>query len=460
MQKTDTIAAIATPAGVGGIGTIRISGPNAICAADHIFFAADKKKLADCETHTVHYGFIKDPETLEKTDEVLVTLMRAPRTFTAEDVVEISTHGSPTVLAKVMDLLLGRGIRPAEAGEFTKRAFLNGRIDLSRAEAVLDVIHADSDASLKSAIAQLDGGLARRIDEIRQPLLYCCAQFAAAVDYPDDEIAELTDTTLAEILEQAIAACDHLLATAHDGCMAKNGIACVIAGKPNTGKSSLLNALTNSNRAIVTDIQGTTRDVIEQTLPLDCIALRLFDTAGISETADTVEKIGVQKTLDYIHAADLVLLMLDSSNEITEEDRECAQAAKDKPMLVLLNKSDLDTKTDDSSAATLANGAPILHISTRTGAGLDDLRTAICNLCRTKEIRTADNLLSNLRHIHALKDARASLTSAAQTLKDGMPADMCVIDVNDALEHLGLITGITVSGDIVNEIFANFCVGK
>ncbi len=460
MQKTDTIAAIATPAGVGGIGTIRISGPDAIFAADRIFFAADKKKLADCATHTVHYGFIKHPETLEKTDEVLVTLMRAPRTFTAEDVVEISTHGSPTVLAKVMDLLFGCGVRPAQAGEFTKRAFLNGRIDLSRAEAVLDVIHADSDASLKSAIAQLDGGLARRIDAIRQPLLYCCAQFAAAVDYPDDEIAELTDAALAEILEKAVADCDALLATAQDGCSAKNGIVCVIAGKPNTGKSSLLNALTNSERAIVTDIQGTTRDVIEQTITVDGIALRLFDTAGIRETADTVEQIGVKKTLDYIHAADLVLLMLDSSAEISDEDRDCAKAATGKPCIIVLNKSDLETKTSEDAAKTLAEGAPIVQISTHTGEGLDALRAAICDVCRTKEIRAADNVLSNLRHIHALRDARASLAAAVQTLSAGMPADMCVIDVNDALEHLGLITGLTVSADIVNEIFANFCVGK
>ncbi len=460
MNKTDTIAAIATPPGVGGISTVRISGPDAIRIADCIFFAADKTKLADCASHTVHYGYIKDPETLEKTDEVLVTLMRAPRTFTAEDVVEISTHGSPTVLAKVMDLLLGCGVRPAEAGEFTKRAFLNGRIDLSRAEAVLDVIHADSDASLKSAIAQLDGGLQKRIDAIRSPLLYCCAQFAAAVDYPDDDIAELTDEKLLEILEKSVLECDRLLETAQDGCRAKNGIACVIAGKPNTGKSSLLNALSGAERAIVTDIQGTTRDVIEQTVTIDGIALRLFDTAGIRETTDAVEQIGVKKTLEYIQAADLVLLMLDSSAEMTPEDTECAQAAKDKPMLVVLNKSDLETKTNANAAAALANGAPIVQISTSTGAGMAELRAAICDVCRTKEIRSADNVLTNMRHIHALGDARAALVNAVQTLKSGMPVDMCVIDVNDALEHLGLITGITVSTDIVNEIFANFCVGK
>ena len=460
MSNTDTIAAIATPIGVGGIGTIRISGPMAVAAADHIFFAADKKKLADCDTHTVHYGFIKHPETLEKTDEVLVTLMRAPRTFTAEDVVEISTHGSPTVLAKVMGLLLDYGVRTAEAGEFTKRAFLNGRIDLTRAEAVLDVIHSDSDASLKSAIAQLDGGLEKRINEIRNPLLYCCAQFAAAVDYPDDDIAELTEESLAEILKTSIASCDNLLSTAQDGCAAKNGIACVIAGKPNTGKSSLLNALTHSERAIVTDIQGTTRDVIEQTVTIDGIALRLFDTAGVRETEDTVEQIGVQKTLDYIHAADLILLLLDSSATLTQEDIDCAEAAKDKPLIVVLNKSDLETQTSEADVQELANGAPIVCISTRSGAGLTDLRTAICNTCRTKEIRSADNVLSNLRHIHALKDARDALANAAKTLSDGMPADMCVIDVNAALEHLGLITGLTVSADIVDEIFANFCVGK
>ncbi len=460
MHISDTIAAIATPAGVGGIGTIRISGPDAISAADCIFFAADKKKLADCPTHTVHYGFIKNPETLEKTDEVLVTLMRAPRTFTAEDVVEISTHGSPTVLAKVMDLLFGCGVRIAEAGEFTKRAFLNGRIDLTRAEAVLDVIHADSDASLKSAIAQLDGGLQRRIDEIRQPLLYCCAQFAAAVDYPDDDIAELTDAALAEILEKAVADCDRLLATAQDGCSAKNGIVCVIAGKPNTGKSSLLNALTNSDRAIVTDIQGTTRDVIEQTISIDGIALRLFDTAGIRETEDAVEQIGVRKTMDYIHAADLVLLMLDSSASITDEDKECIAAASGKPCILVLNKSDLESKITLCDAEALANGAPIVQISTHSGEGLDVLRQTIAKLCRTEQIRSADNILSNLRHIRALRDARAALAAAAQTLADGMPADMCVIDVNDALEHLGLITGLTVSSNIVDEIFANFCVGK
>ncbi len=460
MNTTDTIAAIATPQGVGGIGTIRISGPDAVSAADRIFRAADKRSLAERETHTVHYGFVHNPETKEKIDEVLVTLMRAPRTFTAEDVVEISTHGSPTVLSKVMDVLLGSGVRMAEAGEFTKRAFLNGRIDLTRAEAVLDVIHADSDASLKSAIAQLDGGLARRINKIREPLLYCCAQFAAAVDYPDDDIAELTEEKLSEILEKAIADCDSLLATAQDGCMAKNGITCVIAGKPNTGKSSLLNALTHSDRAIVTDIQGTTRDVIEQTVTIDGIALRLFDTAGIRETADAVEQIGVQKTLDYIQAADLVLLLLDSNSALSDEDRECAEAIADKPCIIVLNKSDLETKTDADAASTLRTDAPLVQISTHSGEGLDVLRNTICEICRTKQIRAADNVLSNLRHIRALRDARTALCAAAQTLADGMPADMCVIDVNAALEHLGLITGLSVSADIVNEIFANFCVGK
>ena len=459
-MKTDTIAAIATPVGVGGIGVIRISGDDAFDIADKIFISPNGTHISDMTSHTLHYGHIIDSSDGEVIDEVMVSVMRAPRTFTAEDTVEISTHGSPLVLQKVLSLTLAAGARMASAGEFTRRAFLNGRIDLSRAEAIIDVIHADSDLSLKNAINQLEGGLLNEIEKIRQPLLYVSAQFAAEVDYPDDDVADLSEESLLKTLCDAIAQCDTLIASGSAGRIAKEGIVCVIAGKPNVGKSSLLNELTNSQRAIVTDIEGTTRDVIEQSTIINGVMVRFFDTAGIRNADDTVEKIGVDRSRDCIKDADIVLVLFDVGSALTDEDIETLALTKDKKRIVVINKSDLVPALDMDALTKMTMGDTLVHISTKTGLGLDALKSAISDMCSLGSSGSGGALVSNMRHLHALGDARASLISALDTLKSRMPMDMCTIDISAALESLGLISGATVSSDIVDKIFAEFCVGK
>lgn len=456
----DTIAAIATPVGVGGIGVIRISGDDAFSVADKVFVKGNGETLGGAKTHTLHYGHIKNPATGETVDEVMAAVMRAPRTFTGEDVVEISTHGSPLVLKKVLALILGAGARMAQAGEFTKRAFLGGRIDLTRAEAVLDVIHADSDVSLKNAVNQLEGGLLYEIDKIREPLLYTSAQFAAAVDYPDDEIADLSEESLRETLVEAIGKCEKLIAGADMGRIAKEGIVCVIAGRPNVGKSSLLNSLTHSERAIVTDIEGTTRDVIEESVIIDGVAIRLFDTAGIRDAGDAVEKIGVDRSKNYIESADLVLLVFDSGEPLSDEDMDMLSLTEGKKRIVVINKSDLEQKIDAEKIRAIAKTDAVVNISTKTENGIDELRSAISHICSLGEVVSSGALVTNMRHAEALREAKSALEGALVTLDSGMPMDMCSIDVATALESLGLITGVSVSADIVDKIFAEFCVGK
>lgn len=459
-NQIDTIAAIATPPGVGGIGVIRVSGPHAFELAGKVFRTPSGAGLCDAPSHTIHYGHIIEPKTGNVVDEAMATVMRAPRTFTAEDVVELSTHGSPAVLQKTLGLLLQAGARMAQAGEFTKRAFLNGRVDLARAEAVLDVIHADSDASIKNAVSQLEGGLSRQIEQIRAPLLYTAAQFAAAVDYPDDEIADLSEEGLHITLTEAVSACDTLLAGADSGRIAKEGLRCILAGKPNVGKSSLLNALTQSQRAIVTEVAGTTRDVIEESISIDGVALRLFDTAGLRETGDAVEKIGVDRTRQYIESADLVLALFDNAVPITEEDKEILALTAQKKRIIVVNKSDLAAAYDLSALQEQVGGDPIVAISAKTNDGVETLRRTIASTCSLGAVSASSTLVSNLRHIEALTAAKAALAGALETLDSGMPMDMCIIDISAALESLGQITGASVSADIVDEIFAQFCVGK
>ncbi len=460
MNIKDTIAAISTPIGTGGLGVIRISGDDAVKIADKIFVSPKGNALCDAPSHTIHYGHIKDPETNEIADEVLVSLMRAPKTFTAEDVVEISTHGSPTVLKKVLLLIVKHGARLAEAGEFTKRAFLNGRIDLSRAEAVIDVINSNSEASLNTALSQLEGSLYNAIEEIREPLLYALAQFAAAVDYPDEEISELTESSLEEILDNCILKCDTLLDGANDGRIAKEGICCVLAGCPNVGKSSLLNTLSGASRAIVTDIEGTTRDIIEESIIIDSIAIRLIDTAGIRDTEDEVEKIGVEKCKDYINAADIALVILDSSRHLKEEDIEVLKITEAKKRIILLNKTDLPAVLTEDEIKDYTNGDAVINISAKSLDGIKNLKEEIIKLINIKKISQTSVMLSNVRHITAIEEAKTALSGAKETLLSGMPMDMCAIDVAGALESLGQITGVSVSADIVDKIFKEFCVGK
>lgn len=459
MNSSDTIAAISTPVGVGGIGVIRISGSEAIAVADRIFKMPSGALLEEKASHTLHYGHIINPETGKKADEVMVSIMRAPKTFTAEDVVEISTHGSPAVLKKVLMLVLKNGARHAENGEFTKRAFLNGRIDLSQAEAVIDIISANSDAAISNALNQLEGSLYDKVEEIRQPLIYALAQFAAAVDYPDEDISELTSESLMKLLDECLKKCEVLLESADDGRIAKEGILCVLAGKPNAGKSSMLNFLAGAERAIVTDIAGTTRDIIEENITVDSVAIRLIDTAGIRETDDAVEKIGVERCVKYIEGADVVLVLLDVSRPLDSEDLSVLELTKEKKRIIVLNKSDLKQVIKKCDYDKYIENDIVVNTSVIDGSGLEQLKEEIINICARRGTENSV-MLSNIRHITAVSRAQEALKNAKNTLLSGMPMDLCAIDVSFALEELGQITGISVSEDIVDRIFKEFCVGK
>ena len=453
-----TIAAISTPQGNGGIAVIRISGADAVAIADKVFFG--KKRLADCETHTVHYGFIKN-ERGDKVDEVLVTLMRAPRTFTREDVVEISTHGGSIASHSVMDTLIRAGAYMAEPGEFTKRAFLNGRIDLSQAEAVIDIINATNELAGRSALSQLEGALSREIQSVRKSLVNLAAQMQVTIDYPDEDLEDITVEDIAKTARECESKINNLLATADSGKIIRGGIRTAIVGKPNVGKSSLLNALAREDRAIVTDIAGTTRDVIEEYINLDGIPLILIDTAGIRATDDTVEKIGVEKSRKSIDSADFVIVMIDGTSFFNDEDIEVLCATKHKNRIVLINKADLGQSKYTEAVRNKAAGSIVLEVSAMTGMGLSELAKEIRRVYNLGEM-TASNgaVITNMRHKTALIKAKEALVRVYEAIDMNMPSDIASIDLNIAIDALGEITGETVSDDIVTAIFHEFCVGK
>ncbi len=451
-----TIAAISTPVGNGGIAIIRISGERAIEIADSVF----SKKILDAPTHTVHYGYILN-DSGERVDEVLLTLMRAPKSFTCEDVVEISTHGGNIASHRVLDTLIRAGARMAEPGEFTKRAFLNGRIDLSQAEAVIDIINAKNAMSQRSAMSQLDGSLSREIKSARGELVSLAARMQVLIDYPDEDLEDITTDEIGNTSSAAAAKLQTLLDTADSGRIIKDGIRTAIAGKPNVGKSSLLNALAGTDRAIVTDIAGTTRDIIEESINLDGVPLVLIDTAGIHDTEDTVEKIGVEKSRRSIDEADLVLVMLDSSAGIDDEDRAVLRASENAKRIILVNKNDLGKMQGLEEIEALAGGSRVIEMSAKTGSGIAELGEEIKKIYRLGEIASGDRaVVTNMRHKSALINAHAALIRAAEAIDMGMPPDIASIDINEAIEALGEITGETVSESIVGEIFHNFCVGK
>ncbi len=451
-----TIAAISTPVGNGGIAIIRISGDRAIELADKVF----SKSIADVPTHTVHYGFILN-ESGEKVDEVLVTVMRAPNSFTREDVVEISTHGGSIASHRVLDALIRAGAVMAEPGEFTKRAFLNGRIDLSQAEAVIDIINAKNTMSQKNAMSQLRGALSREIGKARSGLVSLAAKMQVLIDYPDEDLEDITTEEIGELAASTASELKKLLDTADSGRIIRDGIRTAIAGKPNVGKSSLLNALSGYDRAIVTDIAGTTRDVIEENINLDGIPLVLIDTAGIHDTDDTVEKIGVEKSKKSIDEADLVIVVLDSQSGFGDEDREVINACGDTKKIILVNKNDLGASDKMAEIKAAAGDSPVIEISVKTGSGIDELTSEIKRIYRLGEIADGDRaVITNMRHKTALINAQSALSRAAEAIESGMPSDIASIDINEAIEALGEITGETVSDSIVSEIFHNFCVGK
>lgn len=455
----DTIAAISTGLSNSGISIIRISGPDTFHVMDQIFRAKNpKKKLSEQKTHTIHYGWIQDKD--EIVDEVLVSVMRAPHTYTAEDVAEINCHGGSLVTKKVLHTVLKHGARLAEAGEFTKRAFLNGRIDLSKAEAVMEVIRAKSDLALKNSMAQLQGNVLKEISLLREKMIHHTAFIEAALDDPEhislDGFTNELKTSIIEIRERL----QKLISSAENGRMLKEGIRTVILGKPNVGKSSLMNLIAGEERAIVTDIAGTTRDTIEESVTIRGIALSLIDTAGIRVTYDVVEKIGVEKAKKAAEDADLVLFLADATEEITEEEKEILSLISNKKSIILLNKSDL-CKTPDSSYLEELTGQKVLTISAKLNEGLDALYDTIEKMFFGKELSYNEELyITGERQKQSLQHADEAMERVLESIEADMPEDFFSIDLMQGYESLGEITGESVDEDLVNTIFHEFCMGK
>ena len=460
-MEQDTIAAISTAVSNSGIGIIRISGKDAVAVADRVYRSrGGKKRLADQPTHTIHYGYIVDQG--ETVDEVLVMLMRGPKSFTAEDTVEVNCHGGVYAMKRVLDVVLKNGARPAEPGEFTKRAFLNGRIDLSQAESVMDVIQAKNEYALKSSLQQLKGAVRTAIEELRSRILYQTAFIESALDDPEHISLDGYPGRLSEEVHQLQKTLSELIASSENGRILKEGIRTVILGKPNAGKSSLLNALVGEERAIVTDIAGTTRDALEETIAFQGITLNLIDTAGIRETEDVVEKIGVGRAIEKAGEADLILCVFDAARPLDENDREILKVIEGKQAILLLNKTDLAVTLQETKLQELTGGRyPVVSVSAKEQTGLSKLTEQIHNLFYQGEISVQDELyITNARQKHARLDAAEGLQRVQESISLGMPEDFYSIDLLAAYEALGTITGETVGEDLVNEIFSRFCMGK
>ncbi len=459
MKITDTIAAISSAAGNSGIGIIRVSGDEAIEVVDKIFRPANKnKKLANVESHTVHYGHIMDGD--KTLDQVLVIVMKNPHSYTGEDTVEIDCHGGMLILKKVLDLVLKNGARTAEPGEFTKRAFLNGRIDLSQAEAVMDLINSKNDFALNSSIEQLKGGVSDAIKDIRKDIIYHIAFIESALDDPEHISLDGYDEEITEMLNENINKIRKLVNSFDNGRIMKEGIKTVILGKPNAGKSSLLNLMLGEDRAIVTDIEGTTRDTLEENINFNGLSLKIIDTAGIRDTEDLVERIGVNKAKEIAKEGDLIIYVVDGSRELDDNDREIIKLINDKQAIILVNKSDMDTVINIDELKKDSNRDVILF-SAKNGEGMDQLEEEIRNMFYSGKVTYNDQVyITNARHKEALENALESLKQVKNSVDAGMPEDFYSIDLMDAYTDLGLIIGESVEDDLVNEIFSKFCMGK
>ena len=457
----DTIAAISTAPGEGAIGIVRISGDDAIRIADEVYRLKDKR-LKEQPSHTIHYGHIVDPKNDEVIDEVMVTVLRAPKTFTREDVVEINCHGGIVAINRILQLVLRMGARLAEPGEFTKRAFLNGRIDLSQAEAVMDLIRAKTDKSMQMAMRQLDGELSKLIQNLRQEILNTLAQVEVNIDYPEyDDVEEMTLQLLREKTEQVSQGIRALLNTASQGKILRDGLKTAIVGRPNVGKSSLLNVLLREEKAIVTDIAGTTRDTIEEYVNVRGVPLQLIDTAGIRETDDVVERIGVERSRKALNEADFVLLILNQSEELMDEDLRLLEQTKDFKRIILLNKTDLPTKIDMDKDKEFATDSEIVTTSMLKKEGIDQLEEKIADYFFQGQMNERDaTYLSNTRHIALLEKAEQALQEVANGVDMGMPVDLIQIDFTRAWDLLGEITGDTVQDELLTQLFSQFCLGK
>lgn len=456
----DTITSISTPMGEGAIGIVRLSGPQAVEIADKLY--KGKHLLNDVPSHTINYGHIIDPESKEVVEEVMVTVLRAPKTFTREDIIEINCHGGILTINRVLELTMTYGARMAEPGEFTKRAFLNGRIDLSQAEAVMDFIRSKTDRASKVAMNQIEGRLSDLIKKQRQSILEILAQVEVNIDYPEyDDVEDATTEFLLEQSKEIKQEINRLLDTGAQGKIMREGLSTVIVGKPNVGKSSMLNNLIQDNKAIVTEVAGTTRDVLEEYVNVRGVPLRLVDTAGIRETEDIVEKIGVERSRKALSQADLILFVLNNNEALTQEDYTLYEVVKNEDVIVIVNKMDLEQNIDINEVKDMIGDTPLIQTSMLKQEGIDELEIQIRDLFFGGEVQNQDmTYVSNSRHISLLKQARQTIQDAIDAAESGMPMDMVQIDLTRTWEILGEIIGETASDELIDQLFSQFCLGK
>ncbi|RFU62507.1 tRNA uridine-5-carboxymethylaminomethyl(34) synthesis GTPase MnmE [Peribacillus glennii] len=461
-MEYDTITAISTPMGEGAIAIVRISGDEALAISDKIYRGPKGKSLSEVESHTIHYGHLVDPRTGETVEEVMVSIMKGPKTFTREDVVEINCHGGLVSVNRVLQLVLSQGARLAEPGEFTKRAFLNGRIDLSQAEAVMDLIRAKTDRAMNVALSQMDGRLSKLIRKLRQEILETLAQVEVNIDYPEyDDVEEMTHRLFMDKAQYVRKEIEKLLQTSQQGKILREGLSTVIIGRPNVGKSSLLNSLVHENKAIVTDIPGTTRDVIEEYVNVRGVPLRLLDTAGIRETEDIVERIGVERSRAVLKEADLILLVLNYSDDLTPEDEMLFEAVKGMDVIVIVNKTDLPKKIKLEDVEELAGNGKVVTTSLLEDKGVNELEEAISSLFFEGNIEAGDmTYVSNSRHIALLGQAKQAVEDAILAIEAGTPVDLVQIDFTRTWELLGEIIGDSVHESLIDQLFSQFCLGK
>ncbi len=456
----DTITSISTPMGEGAIGIVRLSGPEAVEIGDKLY--KGKKKLKDVPSHTINYGHIIDPETDEVVEEVMISVLRAPKTFTREDIIEINCHGGILTINRILELTMTHGARMAEPGEYTKRAFLNGRIDLSQAEAVMDFIRSKTDRASKVAMNQIEGRLSDLIKRQRQSILEILAQVEVNIDYPEyDDVEDATTEFLLAQSKKIKNEINQLLETGTQGKIMREGLSTVIVGKPNVGKSSMLNNLIQDNKAIVTEVAGTTRDVLEEYVNVRGVPLRLVDTAGIRDTEDIVEKIGVERSRKALSEADLILFVLNNNEPLTEEDRTLYEVIKTEDAIVIVNKTDLERRLDIEEVKTMIGDTPLIQTSMLKQEGIDELELQIRDLFFGGEVQNQDmTYVSNSRHISFLKQARQTIQDAIDAAEAGIPMDMVQIDLTRTWEILGEIIGESASDELINQLFSQFCLGK
>ncbi|WP_044340274.1 tRNA uridine-5-carboxymethylaminomethyl(34) synthesis GTPase MnmE [Rossellomorea aquimaris] len=461
-MEFDTIAAISTPMGEGAIAIVRLSGDQAFDIGDKVFKGMKGSSMKEFASHTIHYGHIIDPDTDQVVEEVMVSVMRGPKTFTREDIIEINCHGGLVSVNKVLQLVLKNGARLAEPGEFTKRAFLNGRIDLSQAEAVMDLIRAKTDRAMNVALNQMEGRLSNLIRKLRQEILETLAHVEVNIDYPEyDDVEEMTHNVLLEKSRHVRDEIDRLVRTSEQGKILREGLSTVIIGRPNVGKSSLLNSLVHENKAIVTDIPGTTRDVIEEYVNVRGVPLRLVDTAGIRETEDIVERIGVERSRQVLKEADLILLVLNYADELTPEDEQLFEAVRGMDVIVIVNKTDLPQKIDIDKVRKLAENHQLVTTALLEEQGIDELEEAISSLFFAGSIEAGDmTYVSNSRHIALLNQASLAINEAISSVEMGTPIDIAQIDLTRTWELLGEIIGDSVHESLIDQLFSQFCLGK